>query len=53
MGDYGNYTDADEEEPFNKESLIRYYFDKGFEYNDILNFLEKYHQYTISYIECF
>ena len=51
-GDLRNVDDDDQQPLFEdeeEESLIRYYFDKGFEYNDILRFLEKYHNHTISY----
>ena len=34
---------------FDEEELLRYYFNRGFGYNNILHFLRKYHSYTISY----
>lgn len=34
---------------FDEEELLRYYFNRGFGYNNILTFLRKYHSYTISY----
>lgn len=37
------------DENTDEETLIRYYFDKGFEYSNILIFLRKYHGVQISY----
>lgn len=41
-------SDSDSECYFDEEAIITYYFNRGFEYNEIL-FLEKYHNHHISY----
>ncbi len=42
-------SDATDDERFDEEGLIRYYFSKGMMYNEIIEFLRKYHDYSISY----
>ena len=39
----------EEDNNFNQEKVIRYYFQRGFDYHTILQFLTKYHNFTISY----
>lgn len=43
-----DWTDSDSEE-FDEESLIRYYFDRGFSYEEICLLLAKRHHHEISY----
>lgn len=42
-------SDSDTECNFDEEAIITYYFNRGFEYNEILLFLVKYHNHHISY----
>ena len=44
-----NFNGDFDDENTDEETLIRYYFDKGFEYSNILIFLRKYHGVQISY----
>ena len=39
----------DNEDVFNEENVIKFYFDRGFTYEEILAFLDKYHNHQISY----
>ena len=36
-------SDTPEDDYFDEEEIIKYYFSRGFGYNEILLFLEKYH----------
>lgn len=42
-------SDSETECNFDEEAIITYYFNRGFEYNEILLFLVKYHNHHISY----
>ena len=42
-------SDSDTDFNFDKEAIITYYYNRGFEYNEILGFLEKHHNNCISY----
>ena len=42
-------SDSDTECNFDEEAIITYFFNRGFEYNEILLFLVKYHNHHISY----
>ena len=42
-------SDSDTDFNFDEEAIITYYYNRGFEYNEILGFLEKHHNHCISY----
>ena len=42
-------SDSDTECNFDEEAIVTYYFNRGFEYNEILLFLVKYHNHHITY----
>ena len=42
-------SDTPEDDYFDEEEIIKYYFSRGFGYNEILLFLEKYHNIQWSY----
>lgn len=42
-------SDSDTDFNFDEEAIITYYYNRGFEYNEILGFLEKHHNNCISY----
>eukprot|EP00794_Sanderia_malayensis_P006763 gene6763-7524_t len=43
------YEDENNPANFNEEDLIRYYFNRGFKYEEIIQFLAKYYNHSISY----
>ena len=48
--DQENEVDTEEiENNLNEGEAISYYFNSGYEYNEILSFLERYHGLTMSY----
>ena len=42
-------ADSEDEENFDEEAVIKYYFQCGYDYTDIVLLLSKYHGYEISY----
>ena len=42
-------SDSDTDFNFDEEAIITYYYNRGFEYNEILGFLEKHHNHCFSY----
>lgn len=44
-----NASDSDSEVEFDEEAVIKYYFNRGFEYQEIILFLAKNYNYSISY----
>ena len=42
-------SDSDSEVEFDEETVIKYYFNRGFEYQEIILFLAKNHNHSISY----
>ena len=44
-----NASDSDSEVEFDEEAVIKYYFNRGFEYQEIILFLAKSYNYSISY----
>ena len=42
-------SDSDSDVEFDEEEAIKYYFNRGFEYQEIILFLAKNHNYSISY----
>ena len=49
LEDGSDDSDSDTELHFDEEGIITYYFNRGFEYNEILLFLVKHHNHHISY----
>ena len=49
LEDGSDDSDSDTELNFDEEGIITYYFNRGFEYNEILLFLVKDHNHHISY----
>ncbi len=48
----GGSDESDDENAavdFNEEELLRYYFSRGFKYEEIIQFLKKYYNHEISY----
>lgn len=42
-------SDSEDEAEFDEKMLLKYYFTRGFSYNEIILFLAKHHNYEISY----
>ena len=49
LEDSSDDSDSDTELNFDEEGIITYYFNRGFEYSEILLFLVKHHNHHISY----